>query len=38
MQENRIGQLMHAGGVISDALVSKQTLKGIRAVFAPKVS
>ena len=28
---------MHAGGVIEDNLVQKQTLKGIRAVFAPKV-
>ena len=28
---------MHAGGVIADALVQKQTFQGIRAVFAPKV-
>ncbi len=30
--------LMHASGVLQDALISNQTLSGLRAVLAPKVS
>lgn len=30
--------LLHASGVVRDALLSKQTAAGIRAVFAAKVS
>ena len=30
--------LMHAGGVLQDALISNQTLSSIRAVLGPKVS
>ena len=29
--------LLHASGVIQDALVPKQTMSGVRAVFAAKV-
>jgi hypothetical protein len=29
--------IMHAGGVLSDATLASQTLRGLRAVFGPKV-
>ena len=29
---------MHAGGVLADSLVGKQSLQSLRAVFAPKVT
>lgn len=37
MQEDRVNSLVHAGGNIADALLPKQSLGGMRAVFAPKV-
>ena len=30
--------LVHAGGVLEDALLPKQTLAGLRRVFAPKLA
>lgn len=34
----QLSGVMHAGGVLSDALIQNQTTLGMRAVFAPKVN
>ena len=31
-------RLLHAGGVVADALLPRQTAEGVRTVFASKVS
>jgi NADPH:quinone reductase-like Zn-dependent oxidoreductase/acyl carrier protein len=38
LQHTAISAFMHAGGVLADATLSKQTLAGVRQVFAPKTA
>jgi NADPH:quinone reductase-like Zn-dependent oxidoreductase/acyl carrier protein len=38
LEHSAISAFMHAGGVLADATLEKQTLAGIRQVFAPKIA
>ena len=37
-KSHRIGDILHAGGVLRDASIKKQSLEAMRQVFAPKIT